>query len=362
MSDQKKRGSDDKVANTHRNETNSSQGTNDRPESPSLATRIQNSASGLAKNVFSAPGSSADSAQLLAGSGKAGHSSSHSALAAAQQYTDSSTTSASSTTGNSSLPAPAETFRSSSTAQQGGFQLPPLSEDEFQHTYGAESLVENNDSFIAGLNADETASKGKGKGKARDTSTDLLSSDATNPITLEQRFLPDRPSLLPSDGDAVVSLLSDQAFDPEFPPTAGEPAELVETELLPMQLTAEEKEMIESFRRLTPPTTSTALPSHDNNNRLTSRSLVPDIGDFLDTLPPESHSDVATLRDTVLTGLPGAADWLSVEDRYQDEVWGYLRPTLEAAAKELESNKESGSTEEGPAVRRLKMILRHMQQ
>lgn len=356
MSDQKKRGSDDKVANTHRNETNSSQGTNERPESPSLATRIQNSASGLAKNVFSAPGSSADSAQLLAGSGKAGHSSSHSALAAAaQQYTDSSTTSASSSTGNSSLPAAAETFRSSSTTQQGGFQLPPLSEDEFQRTYGAESLVGDNGSFIAGLSADETTSKGKGKGKARDTSTDLLSSDPTNPITPEQRFLPDRPSLLPSDGDAVVSLLSDQTFDPEFPPTADEPAELVETELLPMQLTTEEKQMIESFRRFTPPISS-------GNNTLTSRSLVPDIGDFLDTLPSESHSDVATLRDTVLTGLPGAADWLSVEDRYHDEVWGYLRPTLEAAAKELESNKESGSTEEGPAVRRLKMILRHMQQ
>ncbi|GKZ16440.1 hypothetical protein AbraIFM66951_007124 [Aspergillus brasiliensis] len=359
MSDEKKRGSDDKVANTHRNEANSSQGTNERPESPSLATRIQKSASGLAKNVFSAPGSSADSAQLLAGSGKAGPSSSHSALAAAQQYTESSTTSASPSTGNSSLHATAERFRSSSTAQQGGFQLPPLSEDEFQHSYGAESLGGNNDSFVAGLNANE--STGKGKGKERETATDLLSSNSTNYVTSEQRSLPYQPSLLPSDGDAVVSLLSDRAFDPEFPPTADEAADIVETELLPMQLTPEEKQMIESFRRLTPPTSSTALPSHDNKN-LTSRSLIPDIGDFLDTLPPEGHSDIATLRDTVLTGLPGAADWLSVEDRYQDEVWGYLRPTLEAAAKEMESNKASGSTEEGPAVRRLKMILRHMQQ
>ncbi|CAL00487.1 hypothetical protein CBS63078_9488 [Aspergillus niger] len=359
MSDKKKRGSDDKIANTHRNEANSSPSTNERPESPSLATRIQNSASGLAKNVFSAPGSSADSAQLLAGSSKAGHSSSHSALAAAQHYTESSTTSASPSTGNSSLPAPAEAFRSATTVQQGGFQLPPLSEDEFQRTYGAESLVGNNDSFIAGLNADE--STGKGKGKGRDTATDLLSGDYTNPVSTEQRFQPDRPSLLPSDGDAVVSLLSDQSFDPEFPPTADEPADIVETELLPMQLTPEEKEMIESFRRLTPPTSSTALPSHDNNT-LTSHSLVPDIGEFLDTVPSQGHSDVATLRETVLTGLPGAADWLSVEDRYHDEVWGYLRPTLEAAAKEMESNKDSGSTEEGPAVRRLKMILRHMQQ
>ncbi|PWY71106.1 hypothetical protein BO94DRAFT_569416 [Aspergillus sclerotioniger CBS 115572] len=351
MSNNEKRGSDDKPAKTHRNDANSSPGTNERPNSPSLASRIQNSASGLARNVFSTPGSSADTAQLLANSGKAGNSSSHSALAAAQQYRESST-SASPSTRESSISTPAETFRSSSTVRTGGFDLPPLTEDEFQRTYGMESFSSNNDSFISGLNADE--SKGKGKGRATD-------SDSTNPVTSDQRALPDQPSLLSSDGDAVVSLLSDHTFDPEFPPTADEPAEIVETELSPVQLTPTEIQMIESFRRLTPPAAS-ATPQDTSARNLTSLSLVPDIGDFLATVPSGGNSDAATLRDNVLTGLPGAADWLTVEERYHDEVWGYLRPTLEAAAKEMESNNNTGRAEEGPAVRRLKMILKHMQQ
>ncbi|PYI03856.1 hypothetical protein BO78DRAFT_187894 [Aspergillus sclerotiicarbonarius CBS 121057] len=354
MSNNEKRGSDDKPANTHRNDANSSPGTNERPKSPSLTSRIQNSASGLARNVFSAPGSSADSAQLLANSGKAGNSSSHAALAAAQQYRESST-SASPSTRESSIYSPAETFRSSSTAQPGGFELPPLTEDEFQRTYNAESFNGDNDNFVAGLNTNEY--KGKGKGKERETA-----SDSSNPVTSEQRVLPDQPFLLSSDGDAVVSLLSDRTFDPEFPPTADEPAEIVETELSPVPLTPAEVQMIESFRRLTPPAASATLSQETSPRNLTSLRLVPDIGDFLDTVPSGGNSDAATLRDTVLTGLPGAADWLTVEERYHDEVWGYLRPTLEAAAKEMESNKDIGRVEEGPAVRRLKMILKHMQQ
>ncbi|RAL03552.1 uncharacterized protein BO80DRAFT_286808 [Aspergillus ibericus CBS 121593] len=349
MSNNEKRGSDDKPANTHRNDANSSSGTNERPRSPSLASRIQNSASGLARNVFSAPGSSADSAQLLANSGKAGNSSSHAALAAAQQYRESST-SASPSTRESPIYTSTETFRSSSTARPGGFELPPLTEDEFQRTYSAESFDGDNGSFIAGSDANESKGKGKGKGRESD-------SDPTNLVTSEQWALPDQPTLLSSDGDAVVSLLSDRTFDPEFPPTADEPAEIIETEFTPVQLTPAEIQMIESFRRLTPP----AAPATSPGN-LTSHSLVPDIGDFLDTIPSGGNSDAATLRDAVLAGLPGAANWLSVEERYHDEVWGYLRPTLEAAAKEMESNKKTGRAEEGPAVRRLKMILKHMQQ
>lgn len=77
--------------------------------------------------------------------------------------------------------------------------------------------------------------------------------------------------------------------------------------------------------------------------------------------------DTETLRNMVLSHLPGAEDWMAVEERYHDEVWGYLRPTLEAAKKEIEEKKEKekqGSPnvrKDGPAVRRLKMILRHMQ-
>lgn len=69
----------------------------------------------------------------------------------------------------------------------------------------------------------------------------------------------------------------------------------------------------------------------------------------------------------MLTSLPGAEDWVAVEERYHDEVWGFLRPTLEAAKQEIESGGgeasrqgPDGSAVDGPAVARLKMVLRHM--
>lgn len=55
--------------------------------------------------------------------------------------------------------------------------------------------------------------------------------------------------------------------------------------------------------------------------------LVPDIGAFLDTTQPQTgtgdaNASATSLRDAVLTGLPGAEDWVAVEEMYQDEVWG----------------------------------------
>ncbi|PWY89254.1 hypothetical protein BO70DRAFT_393758 [Aspergillus heteromorphus CBS 117.55] len=344
MSNNQKRGSDDKPANTHRhrNETDSSStdpNPNEGPNSSTLASRIQNSASGLARNAFAAPGLSADTAELLAGSGKAGPSSSPSALAAAQQHYQETSISASPSTRDRSIHTPAETFRSTSTVQRsGGFELPPLTEDEFQRT----GSFNNNNSDLVDLDP-----QGEGKGKGKETTGDLYQKEPSNLTSSQDQrsLLPSEPSLVPSDGSAVLSLLSDRTFDPEFPPSAHEPPEI----------------MLDSFRRLIPPeqTQNQTSPPH----KLTSLSLVPDIGTFLDTVPSGAvtNSDVASLRDAVLTGLPGGADWVAVEERYHDEVWGYLRPTLEAAAKEMESNRDSRGEEEGPAVRRLKMILKHMQ-
>jgi hypothetical protein len=56
---------------------------------------------------------------------------------------------------------------------------------------------------------------------------------------------------------------------------------------------------------------------------------------------------------------------MNVDERYNDEVWGYLRPAVEAAAVEIQQQKEENTVREGddgdgPAVKRLKMILRHM--
>lgn len=72
----------------------------------------------------------------------------------------------------------------------------------------------------------------------------------------------------------------------------------------------------------------------------------------------------SALRDEVLGQLPGAGDWIGVQERYHDEVWGFLEPVLEAARVEIERGREGGGdgsgNGEGPAVRRLRMILGHM--
>jgi hypothetical protein len=49
-----------------------------------------------------------------------------------------------------------------------------------------------------------------------------------------------------------------------------------------------------------------------------------------------STSTSTSLRDVVLTNLPGAGDWIGVQERYHDEVWGYLQPVLEEARAEIE--------------------------
>ncbi|OJJ63075.1 hypothetical protein ASPSYDRAFT_41791 [Aspergillus sydowii CBS 593.65] len=355
MSDQEKRGrSDDSSrpkSNAERKPNNNSDNTptgsdNDNQNSQSLASRIQNSASGLARNAFLSSAPSGDTAHLLSDGSKATPSSSSSALAAAEHYGET-TGPSSSSSRDKPFHRPAETFRSSSTTQSGGFEIPTLTEDEFQNTYGGD---------LSGTVDDFEKGKGKGKGRGLDLGQDFTSYHDDTTAT---------PTLVPSDGEAVVSILSDQTFDPDFPPTANEPPEYLETELLPSHLTPDEVRMIESFRRQLPESTS-AQDNTGQSRQLNPLSLVPDIGSFLDTVPTHSATDLSTsqatsLRDTVLTSMPGAADWISVEDKYHDEVWGYLRPTLEAAAEEIESSKDTSRTEDGPAVRRLKMILSHMQ-
>ncbi|GIC92732.1 uncharacterized protein Aud_009203 [Aspergillus udagawae] len=364
-----KRGNGEKSPNNPRKQGDSRKNDADSQNTPSLANRIQNSAAGLARSAFNATSSSADAAHVLGSGSKAGPSSSasSSALAAAEQYRENATPTSSN---RASANHPAASFRSSSTGQQGAFELPPLTEDEFQRTYDESQVHSNIDLFPSTETETDT---GKGKGKASNTPSPFStpfsniepSPSSSGLNTAWQNALPTTATTLPSDGEAVVSLLSDASFDPEFPSTAEEPFEPIETELLPPQLTPSEIKMIESFRRHAALETSTPTPATEplsQTHRLTSFSLVPDIESVLDSVPAAQSTDATALRDAVLMGLPGAAEWVAVEERYHDEVWGYLRPTLEAAAKEMEARKEQGApVEDGPAVRRLKMILRHMQ-
>ncbi|PLB50753.1 hypothetical protein P170DRAFT_435929 [Aspergillus steynii IBT 23096] len=332
----------------------------DNGSSASLAGRIQNSAQGLARSAFSASSSASDAAHLLPGGSsgsKAGPStSSRAAFSAAQQFEDSGASAPSSSAREHSHGITGETFRSSSTTenqhQQGGFTLPSFSEAEFQSSYG-------DDPWADSYTDRQTL---KGKTAAPDPDTDespetLLSS--TENLTIQSPTPVPLP--LATDGSAITNLLSSPSFDPEFPPQPHEPFSPVETDLSEPPahnpLTAEEIQMIESFRRqMTPP----APQSH----RLTPYSLVPDIDTILNSAAVWGPgADATALRDTVLDSLPGSAEWVSMDEKYHDEVWGYLRPTLEAAREEMQERERKGGEgagEDGPAVRRLKMILKHM--
>ena len=94
--------------------------------------------------------------------------------------------------------------------------------------------------------------------------------------------------------------------------------------------------------------------------RIAAGNAIPTGAGFTST--SNSTSNSTSLRDAVLANLPGAGDWIGVQERYHDEVWGYLQPVLEEAKAEIEEKgvEGLGHGEDGPAVRRLKMILMHM--
>ena len=219
--------------------------------------------------------------------------------------------------------------------------------------------------------------KGKGKSKAPDqehqdhqpfenTWNSITTTTATQPSQTAHAYQNAQ------DGSEVLALLASPSFNTDFPnpinatTTSNNPdpdSTLIPNDLSSerqSQLSPQEIQILESFRRnLSPDSTH-----GQHQQRINTASLIPDIDNFLSTVPSQTQNDATALRDAVLTGLPGAEEWVSVEERYQDEVWGFLKPVLEAARREMEERGEQegskGEGEDGPAVARLKMILRHM--
>jgi hypothetical protein len=253
-----------------------------------------------------------------------------------------------------------ESFRSSSGVPvYGAFNLDALDQEHFESDYGDDSVLAD-----------------KGKGKSRATAVDANPStsefdgvwhNATTSIPTarhEEHGVNQTDTYIHNaeDGAAVVSLLSDPSFQPDLLPD--DPDQYLDGPVAP--LTPEELRIIDSFRRSAqPPPSETQLQETQSSRPITSQSLIPDIDTFL---AQHNEGDATTasataLRNSVLASLPGAEEWMAVDERYHEEVWGYLRPALQAAERELEEQKDSGGDQgrEGPAVRRLKMILRHMQ-
>lgn len=344
---------------------------------PSLASRIQSSAAGLARSAMQGAGSSSDAARTLAGATQ-GKVAGPSALASAGSGNLASRDLAARGPGAGAGdayagPGTAESFRSEMTSSTtGGFEIPALSEEAFQRLgaytdemspqLGSEQGNAYRDTSLSDLQGE--TGNWKGKQRAHDPmQLDYTSAweRADHPGSQTHTYEPQ-----PTDGAAVISLLTDTSFDPDFGGTEDLDLDLAAA---PPPLTAAEIKMLDSFRRQigdsSDPNTQYQQPG------LSSLSLVPDIDTFLqqNDLSASTHSadtsaaSNTTLRDSVLEYLPGAEDWVTVHERYHDEVWGYLRPALEAAKAEIEERgpeTQEGDENDGPAVRRLKMILKHM--
>ncbi|KUM59472.1 hypothetical protein ACN42_g7659 [Penicillium freii] len=437
---------------------------------PSLASRIQTSATGLAKSAFQPSSDLANTLASTTSSKPAGPST----LPNTQTSRDlpaNLTQHGAPGSGSGSAYA-AQSFREHDpyTSTTGGFALPALTEDEFQGNgndiYGydgigrsdntdADHLRANTTTTTASTTADPNtntiqsqdlqtpSSTWKGKARAHDPTQHQFE-------TVWQRQWHDQTphtTVPATDGAAVVSLLSDITFDPNFEDPTTIPDTEIDIAAAPAPLSVAEREMLDSFRRgLGLDVEGDNQRERERDARLTGASLIPDIDVFLSQgigaesgigsgigtgegnamamatgsgsgsgfIPTSirdavlrdipggsewvgvqetdidvflsqgvgagsgsgirigeenamatgsgSTSTSTSLRDAVLANLPGAGDWIGVQERYHDEVWGFLQPVLEEARAEIEEKgvEGLGPGEDGPAVRRLKMILMHM--
>ncbi|CAI7575274.1 unnamed protein product [Penicillium viridicatum] len=437
------------------------------PSTPSLASRIQTSATGLAKSAFQPSSDLANTLASTTSSKPAGPSS----LPNTQTSRDlpaNLTPHGAPSSGSGSAHA-AQSFREHDTyaSTTGGFAVPALTEDEFQGNgndiYGydgigrsdntnADQLRANTTTTTASTTADPNtiqsqdlqtpSSTWKGKARAHDPTQHQFE-------TVWQRQWHDQTphtTVPATDGAAVVSLLSDITFDPNFEDPTTIPDTEIDIAAAPAPLSVAEREMLDSFRRgLGLDVEGDKERERERDARLTGASLIPDIdglgaesgigsgsgtgtgegnamamatgsgsgSGFIPTsirdavlrdIPGGSEwvgaqetdidvflsqrvgagsgsgsgigegnamptgagytstSNSTSLRDAVLANLPGAGDWIGVQERYHDEVWGFLQPVLEEARAEIEEKgvEGLGHGEDGPAVRRLKMILMHM--
>ena len=335
--------------------------------------------------------------------------------------------------------------------------------DQLRATTTATTTTATNQSQFQSQDLQTPSSTWKGKARAHDPTQHQFETvwqrqwhDQQTPQTT------DTPT---TDGAAVVSLLSDLSFDPNFEDPTTVPDTEIDIAAAPAPLSVAEREMLDSFRRgLGLDVEEDKNKERDGSTRLTGASLIPDIDVFLSqgigaesgigigsgtgtgigsgtgagieegnamamatgfgsssgfiptsirdavlrnipggsqwvgvqetdievflnqgvevgsgsgiriaagnaiptgagfTSTSNSTSNSTSLRDAVLANLPGAGDWIGVQERYHDEVWGYLQPVLEEAKAEIEEKgvEGLGHGEDGPAVRRLKMILMHM--
>ncbi|EEH33799.1 hypothetical protein PAAG_04848 [Paracoccidioides lutzii Pb01] len=340
---------------------------------PSMASRIQDSASGLLYNTFSGPSSRSvadDIASTLAAgltfSGKGSLSSSpHAPLQASSSTSGNILQSHGLSLMQPSIRAggdrmfPSESFRSTPSSTSHVHNEDNKAWEQFQDS--TQKNAANNDTLL--LNAyDLSSAKGKGKRKSQEE-TDLIRTTSSitpdqpgnfdsawhNPYTPNTAHNHNNNHIYtpkPTDGQAVVSLLS----SPSFQSTAFTPPESPQSELfeLDTSMLPHSSSTISPTPLSKPPFTSAATTSIPTF--LPSQlSLIPDIASILSAIQQQ---------DCDWTQLPSVAEWLEVDQTYQDTVWGFLKPYVEAVRKEMGEKGEI--MDDGPAVKRLGLVLGHL--
>ncbi|KAF6220156.1 hypothetical protein HO133_003287 [Letharia lupina] len=150
-----------------------------------------------------------------------------------------------------------------------------------------------------------------------------------------------------NDGIAVVALLSDPAFTMDEEPNS----------TLDMEKARGEEQKFERLQRRKGP--ARFVDALRSSNHL---DLVPDFRAPWDL----SNASLATQKGIherghlLLSKLGDVQPWIDI-DRYHDEVWGDMLPLVHEAREELKAANENQSClQDGPAIRRLKMVLQHL--
>jgi hypothetical protein len=127
----------------------------------------------------------------------------------------------------------------------------------------------------------------------------------------------------PNDGDEVVQLLSDPTFQPELW-TEGDPEE-------PYIISEEEMQISQWYIQ----NTQVGAPRREQLQHAVAAART-----------GRSYEEFESIFDAI--------------EAYHEDVWGYIRPLVEAARQER-LIAEPTATGDGPAVHRLRMIVAHLQ-
>ncbi len=311
-------------------------------KSPSIATRLGASASGLLGDVLGSSSANGFPAGLAAatngeskGQSLSNHSGPSESSTAAQNFRGRSRSGVDSTYDPSQL----ESFRSPTSTQNArGRAQQDL--DDF--------LVRNEGPSLAYENGEETHGDLR-KFRVSETALDPF------PRAGETAYTEDSLSALRhrADGAAVVALLSDPSFniDDAVADSTTDDSHFTDADPLLANLSPQQLATLSVIKSQLPPPPVHRVPSPTN-----PLNLIPN---FDDSAWSEGRS---SLEDSVDATKAHLAQWWSVLNNYQDEVWGDILPLMEEARQEVEQamSSESGRLNEGPAVRRLAMVLGHV--